>query len=187
MASPVREIVTLLALGSLEDGPLHTYELKKRMQACVGHFYKVSDGTLYPLLHSLEERGFVASDAAPGEAGHPDRVVYSITPAGSSEFHRLVNSPLPKGCSDVHFYARLVFLGELEPEARADLLAQRRERIAYEAEAITGHAERFTSSPGHTALLDLRQRQLAAELDWLHALESERDKDKNAKRNRRNR
>lgn len=170
MASLVRDIVTLLALGSLEDGPLHIYELKKRMQACVGHFYKLSDGTLYPLLRKLEQRGFVTSGVEAGE-GHPDRVVYQATPEGRAAFRELAGSALPREAGAIHFYARLVFFPYLEPEVRRRIVSERRAQVCAEAEAIERHKDRLTGMSSHLALLDLRQRQLATELDWLDSLD----------------
>ncbi len=44
------------------------------------HGYKLSAGTLYPLLHRLEERGLLKSMAE--RAGRRTRRVYNITPVG---------------------------------------------------------------------------------------------------------
>jgi len=166
MASLVRDIVTLLALGSLEEGPLHTYELKKRMQACVGHFYKLSDGTLYPLLRTLEERGWVQSRVEAGE-GHPDRVVYEVTSDGRAAFREIVASPLPESAGAIHFYSRLVFFSYVDRDTAEQLVEQRRAQVLAEASMIDEHAQRLVGMPEHLSLLDLRKRQLTTELEWL--------------------
>ena len=44
------------------------------------HGYKISPGTLYPLLHSLEKRGYLKS--AEVQSGKSRRKVYRATPAG---------------------------------------------------------------------------------------------------------
>lgn len=169
MASLVRDIVTLLALGSLEDGPLHTYELKKRMQACVGHFYKLSDGTLYPLLRTLEERGWLSSRVVAGD-GHPDRVVYESTAAGRAAFREIETSPLPVSGGGIHFYARMVFFDSIDRADVERLIAQRRAALHAESEMIQDHEKRLTGMPQQLTLLDLRQRQLVAELEWLDTI-----------------
>ncbi len=184
MAGLVRDIVTLLALGSLEEGPLHTYELKKRMQSCVGHFYKLSDGTLYPLLRTLEERGWVESRVQAGE-GHPDRVVYEATEPGRQAFRDIASSPLPAAAGAIHFYARLVFFGYLERPVRERLIDERREQVLAEESMIADHMERLLGMPQHLSLLDLRQRQLATELAWLDGLDTD-DAPKGARETRRN-
>jgi PadR family transcriptional regulator, regulatory protein PadR len=44
------------------------------------HGYKISPGTLYPILHSLEKRGYLRSSEE--RSGKSIRRVYGITPAG---------------------------------------------------------------------------------------------------------
>jgi len=51
------------------------------------HGYKLSAGTLYPLLHRLEKRGLLTSKAE--RAGQRARRIYAITPAGR---HALKNA-----------------------------------------------------------------------------------------------
>jgi DNA-binding PadR family transcriptional regulator len=46
------------------------------------HGYRVSAGTLYPILHGLEERGFLTSSEE--RSGSAVRRVYRATPAGKS-------------------------------------------------------------------------------------------------------
>lgn len=44
------------------------------------HGYKLSPGTLYPMLHALERKGYLTSRIEP--AGRSQRRVYSATPYG---------------------------------------------------------------------------------------------------------
>ncbi|WP_263409031.1 PadR family transcriptional regulator [Terriglobus tenax] len=44
------------------------------------HGYKISPGTLYPILHGLEKRGYLKSSEE--RSGKSSRRVYSITPTG---------------------------------------------------------------------------------------------------------
>jgi len=44
------------------------------------HGYKISPGTLYPMLHALERKGYLASRTEP--AGRSRRRVYRATPYG---------------------------------------------------------------------------------------------------------
>jgi DNA-binding PadR family transcriptional regulator len=44
------------------------------------HGYKISPGTLYPMLHALERKGYLASRTEP--AGRSRRRVYRTTPYG---------------------------------------------------------------------------------------------------------
>lgn len=44
------------------------------------HGYQISAGTLYPMLHGLEKKGYLSSRSE--RAGRSARRVYEITPAG---------------------------------------------------------------------------------------------------------
>jgi PadR family transcriptional regulator, regulatory protein PadR len=44
------------------------------------HGYKISPGTMYPILHSLEKRGYLKSTAF--RSGRVRRKVYKATPSG---------------------------------------------------------------------------------------------------------
>ena len=44
------------------------------------HGYKVSAGTLYPMLHSMEKKGYVTSRTE--RVGHTHRRIYNATPYG---------------------------------------------------------------------------------------------------------
>ncbi len=81
-----------LVLAVLKDGPAHGYaivhEVRKRTEDAL-HFRQ---GTLYPMLHDLEGKGFVASEweIIPGEAGGGEKTrrVYSLTESGRAELSR---------------------------------------------------------------------------------------------------
>jgi DNA-binding PadR family transcriptional regulator len=49
------------------------------------HGYRLSPGTLYPILHGLEEKGLLASAAR--RLGRTQRRVYRATPAGRRALH----------------------------------------------------------------------------------------------------
>lgn len=80
------EVLDLAILGRLADGPLHGYELRKRIMADIGIFHTLSFGSLYPRLRSLVERGLIGSTdlAAPPHAlaGRRSRIVYELTGTG---------------------------------------------------------------------------------------------------------
>jgi DNA-binding PadR family transcriptional regulator len=48
-------------------------------EALARHGYEISPGTMYPLLHGLEKRGYLCSSQE--RAGKSARRVYSITPS----------------------------------------------------------------------------------------------------------
>jgi transcriptional regulator len=73
-----------LVLGSLQEQPLHGYEISKRISAQSQGLLKIGEGQLYPALHKLEERGLIEAEWVAQE-GKPNRKTYSLTAAGSKE------------------------------------------------------------------------------------------------------
>jgi DNA-binding PadR family transcriptional regulator len=53
--------LTLLVLAVLAAGPAHGYALIERLRASSDGAFELPEGTLYPLLHRLEDDGLVAS------------------------------------------------------------------------------------------------------------------------------
>ncbi|WP_344061382.1 PadR family transcriptional regulator [Terrabacter lapilli] len=74
-----------LALGLLLDSPASGYDLWRRAERSVAHFWPVTRSALYAELPRLESRGFVSSSAVV-QKGLPDKRVYAVTQAGREAF-----------------------------------------------------------------------------------------------------
>jgi DNA-binding PadR family transcriptional regulator len=68
-------------LGMLALGPGSGYDLKKRIEGSVAHFWSESYGQIYPILARLASRRLVERRLE-RQKGKPDRFVYSITAEG---------------------------------------------------------------------------------------------------------
>lgn len=76
-----RRLNELLILSQLERSPLHGYQIVLEIEARSGGYFSFNHGTLYPILHRLEQEGLIAgtwSDPAEGRA----RKEYALTEAG---------------------------------------------------------------------------------------------------------
>lgn len=73
-----------LVLGVLQEGPLHGYEIAKRIREKSDALIRIGEGQLYPCLHRLEQSGFIQAEWLLQE-GKPSRKVYSLTESGGSE------------------------------------------------------------------------------------------------------
>jgi transcriptional regulator len=77
----LRGTLELLLLKALADGPLHGYAIARRIEIDTDDALSVEEGSLYPALHRLEERGYVT--ARWGAAGSARRVrLYRLTKTG---------------------------------------------------------------------------------------------------------
>ena len=71
----------LLLLQVVALGPLHGYAIGQRLQEITRDTLQVQQGSLYPALHRLEERGWLRGEWKPSETGR-DAKFYSLTKAG---------------------------------------------------------------------------------------------------------
>jgi PadR family transcriptional regulator len=71
----------LLVLQTLMQGPLHGWAVSQRILARSRSVLEVNQGSLYPALHRLEDRGLVAAEWGVSEHNRRARF-YRLTPAG---------------------------------------------------------------------------------------------------------
>jgi PadR family transcriptional regulator, regulatory protein PadR len=76
----LRGSLDLMILSVLADGAKYGYLIQKRIRESSGNLVRLQAGTLYPLLHRLEDDGAIRSrwDASTGR----DRKWYELTPKG---------------------------------------------------------------------------------------------------------
>lgn len=71
----------LLILQVVSAGPLHGYGIAQRLQLISRDVVQVPQGSLYPALHRLEERGLLTADWKASETGR-DSKFYRLTARG---------------------------------------------------------------------------------------------------------
>lgn len=71
----------LLVLKLLEDGDRYGYEMIETLRQRSDDTFHLKAGTLYPLLHGLEEQGLVTAYEGAAAAGKPRRY-YHLTDQG---------------------------------------------------------------------------------------------------------
>ena len=80
-------------LGFLQYHSMTGYDLKKMLDESTQFFWHAELSQIYPVLKRLEQKGWITSTSHPQE-GKPDKKVYSITPAGRTELHTWLSSPM---------------------------------------------------------------------------------------------
>jgi PadR family transcriptional regulator PadR len=76
-----RGTAELAVLSVLEDGPLHGYEMARRIEEQTHGSLRFTLASLYPLLYRLEKRGWVRGVWETSGTGRRRRC-YRLTPAG---------------------------------------------------------------------------------------------------------
>jgi PadR family transcriptional regulator PadR len=73
------DLIVLRALATM--GPLHAYALAARLAQVADHSFLLNQGTLYPALVRLEQKGWIRGSWRKTES-HRDAKFYGITKAG---------------------------------------------------------------------------------------------------------
>lgn len=71
----------LLILNTLTRGPMHGYGIVQRIQEAAEDLLKVEDGSLYPALYRMEERGLIKSEEGVSENNRRAKF-YKLTRTG---------------------------------------------------------------------------------------------------------
>lgn len=77
----VQGTLDLLLLKILALEPLHGWAVSQRLKQVSGNVLQVSDGSLYPALHKLEQEGWIEAEWKTSELGRRAKF-YSLTRLG---------------------------------------------------------------------------------------------------------
>lgn len=81
----------LLILKTLSLGPMHGWGVSQRIQQMSRNALQVNQGSLYPALHRLEERGWIRAEWGTSENNRRARF-YELTAAGRKQLARETSS-----------------------------------------------------------------------------------------------
>ncbi|MEP9381865.1 PadR family transcriptional regulator [Nocardioides sp. KR10-350] len=124
------ETIELAVLGLLHEGPMHGYELRKRLNLMLGWGRVLSYGSLYPALKKmLRKRLIEESTTSLTPVTRRPRIVYQLTEAGHREFSELMSEVGPTAWEDDNFDIRFAFFGRTDMEIRLRVLEGRRSRL----------------------------------------------------------
>lgn len=173
-----RDILEFAVLGVLTDGPVHGYELRKRLTSMLGPFRSLSYGTLYPTLRRLVNRGAIApvsitpsAESAPLR-GKRARIVYELTAIGKEEFEEWANRPGPESWDDEGFAAHMAFFSRTERRARLRILHGRRTWLDERLSTLRASANNTHTNldPYTQSMRALGLQTTERELEWLDQL-----------------
>jgi transcriptional regulator len=77
----------LLILKTVALGPIHGYSIAQRLRQISKDVLQVRQGSLYPALHRLEERGLLKASWGKTETGREARF-YELSRAGRAQLER---------------------------------------------------------------------------------------------------
>lgn len=76
----------MLILKVVALGPIHGYAISQRIQQISKDLFQVPEGSLYPALHRLEDRGWLQAEWEETETGREAKF-YTLTRAGRKQLN----------------------------------------------------------------------------------------------------
>jgi len=76
----------MLSLKIVALGPVHGYGISRRIRQISKEVLQVQQGSLYPALHRLEKRGWLAADWGESENGRQAKF-YKLSAKGRKQLH----------------------------------------------------------------------------------------------------
>ena len=83
----LRSSLDLLVLKALSWGPMHGYAINEWIESATDSLLLLEEGTLYPALHRLERRGWIAAEWGVSESNRRAKF-YRLTPEGKKQLLR---------------------------------------------------------------------------------------------------
>lgn len=87
----VQGTLDLLILKTLAVEPRHGWGIAKRIRQVSGDVLQVTQGSLYPALHRLEQQGWLKATWVTAESGREAKV-YALTAAGRKQLAKELES-----------------------------------------------------------------------------------------------
>ncbi|MDD3346876.1 PadR family transcriptional regulator [Oscillibacter sp.] len=76
--------IGMLLLKLLEEKDMYGYQMIEQLRRRSDHTFDLKAGTLYPLLHALEEKGFITSWVEETDSNRP-RKYYHLSASGKEQ------------------------------------------------------------------------------------------------------
>ena len=137
-------------LVSLAERSASGYELARRFDASIGHFWKASHQQIYKVLGRMESDKLVESNLV-AQDGRPDKKVYAITSTGRDDLTAWLGTPTPPEGLRSEFAVKLRALHLGERDTLLAQVRQRRTEHAGQLEAYEQSAAKFYPDPSALA------------------------------------
>jgi len=170
------DVLLLAVLALLADGPMHGYEVRKRLDQRLGVFRALSYGSLYPALRALQAGGCITettADRLPGTISPKRaRVVYEITGHGRDRLADMLEESGPDAWEDDAFGVHFALFARVAPRTRLRILEGRRARLLERLEQMNRSIDRTQAQLDFYALEAQRHgvETVRSEVDWLERL-----------------
>jgi DNA-binding PadR family transcriptional regulator len=170
--------LALAVLVTLYERPMHPYEVAQTLrQRAKQESVRLNYGSLYAVVEALEKRGLITARETVRDGKRPERTVYEITDAGSTEMIDWMTELIGVPAKEYpQFMAGLSFLAALSPDDALNALRTRAEAVAFQLAGLRGgmKAARDIGLPRLFGLeAEYEEQQLTSELHFVNGLVKE--------------
>jgi PadR family transcriptional regulator AphA len=161
-------------LGLLAQQPMSGYDIRRFLKGLGWLIGSPSAGSLYPILRTLHEEGFVTVETIPG-LDRPPRKIYTITESGRQALQVWVDQPAVSPAPLKAFVMRLLLASSFSPAGLTAHLQQRQAQVAAHRDALGAAvgATQEEGKQGQFLAMDYALALATAELSWLDRTLSE--------------
>ncbi len=162
-----------MILGFLAEGPLHGYELRRKMEQLHGYARAISDGTIYPAIRRLVKADALTEQLEPGQ-GAALRKTLHLTEHGRELLATRLRDADGHDITDpARFFVVLAFLSLVPDEAdRRAVLARRLDFLERPVSFFSDHGRPLRANqiedPYRRGILVSAIASNRAERAWLH-------------------
>lgn len=164
----------LVLLGFLKKGSKTGYELQKKIEKSVNHFWTSTQSQIYRTLKRMEYDAFIESEIHYQEE-KPNKKVYSITGKGKKELIKRLSSPIDLPNHRNPFLVQLFFSESIDKKTITSNLhhykKEMEQRLNYlksnEAKQMVESADSKTEHFIYQSILNNGLNILQSEIDWV--------------------
>ena len=120
-------MIEYIILGLVYAKARSGYEIKKIIEESISMFYKASNGSIYPALRKLENKGWVKM-TKDGD-GPREKKIYEVTTMGKEVFIQWLEEPIQYTTSGAQECVKVFFYDFLDVSKRKQLLVKLEESI----------------------------------------------------------
>lgn len=124
-----------IILGLLDHEDLSGYDIKKKIDYMISHFWEVGYGQIYPTLKTMEENKMIIKHSSEASKG-PERNLYSINDKGREVLKEWLLLPEDKEYTKYEILVKLFFGNMVTTEENLKRIGAFRERQNQNADII---------------------------------------------------
>ena len=163
-------------LGFLKRGSKTGYELQKKIEKSINHFWKSTQSQIYRTLNRMEENALIVSEIHYQDE-KPNKKVYSITGKGEKELIKWLSSPIAIPNHRNPFLVQLFFSENIDSKTiKSNLLHYKKEMEQRLHFLKSDEVQQMTESKAnkiehfiYQALVNNGICILRGEIDWVDA------------------